>query len=349
MNQRLQVFHRLKRKVDVILDSNFKLKGINKNKPTIFVFGVSSQVNYGDLAISLAQEKFIKSNFYNYNYVEILDYQSKKAVNVIKKVITPRDIVMISGGGNLGNLYDFSENNRKMVIKSFPENKIISFPQSMYYTKDVAGENQLEKDRSFYSKSSNFVLTARESLSYKNMKESFTNEVLFCPDIVLSLKTPDVSPRRNNVIAIMRNDVERLSDNNKDELLKQVKEKYQVKFSDNNIPKPMIVKKKQRQEVVFKRLLEIKKSEFIITDRLHGMIFSAITRTPCVVFNNSNNKVKFSYLDWLKDDPLIFYAENKSVQEITCWISEIKKLNGIKYNYNESFKKYINYIKKENE
>lgn len=348
MNQKLKVFHRLKRKIDVVLDSNFKLKKIDKSKPTIFVFGVSSQVNYGDLAISLAQEKFIKNNLFNYNYVEILDYQSKKAVNVIKKVITPSDIVMVSGGGNLGNLYDFSENNRKNVIRNFPENKIISFPQSMYYTKDIEGEERLVEDSSFYSESPNFILTARESLSYKNMKENFTNKILFCPDIVLSLKTPDVSPTRKNVIAIMRNDVERLQDDKKNELLKQVKEKYQVKFSDNNIPNPRIVKKKHRQEVVFKRLLEIKKSEFIITDRLHGMLFSAITRTPCVVFNNSNNKVKFSYLNWLKSDPLIFYAENKSVQEIISWISEVKNLSNVKYDYNENFKKYIDYIKNEN-
>ena len=33
---------------------------------------------------------------------------------------------------------------------------------------------------------------------------------------------------------------------------------------------------------------EIGKRKVVVTDRLHGMIFCAITGTPCVVFSNYN-------------------------------------------------------------
>ena len=44
-----------------------------------------------------------------------------------------------------------------------------------------------------------------------------------------------------------------------------------------------------------------KKSKVVVTDRLHGMIFCAITKTPCVAIDNSNHKISGVYDAWLKD------------------------------------------------
>lgn len=343
-----KIFHRLIRKVDVSLDSHFKLPKVDKSKRTIFVFGVSSQVNYGDLAISLAQQQFIEKNFNNYNYVEILDYQTKSAVNIIKNIIRVQDIVMISGGGNFGNLYNFSENNRKIVVKTFKNNSIISFPQSMYYTEDAAGKQQLEKDIKFYRAYPNFVLTARESLSYKKMKKNFYNRVLFCPDIVLSLEIPRFKARHDGILAIMRNDKEQLNQNNKKKLLNKMSEIHNIKFSDNNIPSPKIIKKEKRKKVVFERLKVVGSNEAVITDRLHGMLFSFITNTPCIVFNNANGKVKYSYLDWLSGNESIFFAEEATTDEVMKWYKKITTGNINKNKQVDDFDDFIEFVKNEN-
>ena len=44
-------------------------------------------------------------------------------------------------------------------------------------------------------------------------------------------------------------------------------------------------------------------------DRLHGMIFAAITSTPCVAFDNVYGKV-FAQYQWIRDLPYLEIAES---------------------------------------
>lgn len=59
------------------------------------------------------------------------------------------------------------------------------------------------------------------------------------------------------------------------------------------------------------KLSEYSKAKVVVTDRLHGMIFSAIVGTPCVCIDNVSHKVKNCY-SWLKHLDYVFYCENKS-------------------------------------
>jgi pyruvyl transferase EpsI len=45
---------------------------------------------------------------------------------------------------------------------------------------------------------------------------------------------------------------------------------------------------------------DFRKSQFVVTDRLHGMIFAYITGTPAIVLPNSNFKVAKCY-EWIKE------------------------------------------------
>jgi pyruvyl transferase EpsI len=60
---------------------------------------------------------------------------------------------------------------------------------------------------------------------------------------------------------------------------------------------------------VYGKLDEFAKSKLVITDRLHGMIFSAITGTPCIVFANSNGKVEAEY-QWIQSLPYIRFVSH---------------------------------------
>ena len=86
-------------------------------------------------------------------------------------------------------------------------------------------------------------------------------------------------------------------------------------------------------------------SKLVITDRLHAMIFAAITETPCVVILSKSHKVKGVY-QWIKHLNYIKLVENldtlkQSVEEVLqvsqpCYDnSEIKK----------EFKKLVEVIK----
>lgn len=57
----------------------------------------------------------------------------------------------------------------------------------------------------------------------------------------------------------------------------------------------------KERETELHKLWEIfSKSQLVITDRLHGMIFAYITGTPAIVLPNSNFKVEKCY-EWIKD------------------------------------------------
>jgi pyruvyl transferase EpsI len=68
------------------------------------------------------------------------------------------------------------------------------------------------------------------------------------------------------------------------------------------------ITKENRDECVRKKMQEFCGAKLVITDRLHGMVFSAITGTPCIVFSNSNHKVKGTY-DWISYLPYISYVD----------------------------------------
>ena len=66
----------------------------------------------------------------------------------------------------------------------------------------------------------------------------------------------------------------------------------------------------------------------VVTDRLHGMVFAAISGTPCIVFSNYNHKVQGTY-EWIKYLPYIKYAE--SVSEAPNYIPELLAMKDCRY------------------
>ena len=50
--------------------------------------------------------------------------------------------------------------------------------------------------------------------------------------------------------------------------------------------------------------MQFSSSKLVVTDRLHGMIFSAITNTPCICFDNKNGKVSAQY-EWIRNNSYV--------------------------------------------
>ena len=68
------------------------------------------------------------------------------------------------------------------------------------------------------------------------------------------------------------------------------------------------------EKYVWDKLDEFAKAKLVITDRLHGMIFAALTMTPCVAFNNISKKVEGVYR-WIDKMSSISVVEDE--KEIT--------------------------------
>lgn len=52
----------------------------------------------------------------------------------LKRKIKKDTIILLQGGGNFGDIWDIHEFKRK-VIRNYPENRIIIFPQTVFYQK----------------------------------------------------------------------------------------------------------------------------------------------------------------------------------------------------------------------
>lgn len=79
----------------------------------------------------------------------------------------------------------------------------------------------------------------------------------------------------------------------------------------------------QRKKVLQKKWNEFSSVQLVVTDRLHGMVFSAITGTPCIALDNISHKVYGAY-QWLSYLPYLRFCS--SIDEVEDAAKELLKL-----------------------
>lgn len=294
----------------------------------IFVTIASDYGNLGDIAITQSQIAYLQKVYPSYNIISVYASETYSAIKEIKKKCSVKDIITIIGGGNMGDLYKSYEEYRRTIIKYFPKNKIISFPQTIDFTETESGRQALQRTQEIYSRHSNLHLLAREPISYEIMKRLFPyNKVYLVPDIVLSRNEVDPILRREHILVCLRNDKEiNLEESFKRTLISLLKREVEpLVYYDTHLGDGEITMSKGKEELedIFHAF---KKSKIVITDRLHGMIFCAITKTPCIVFQNSNHKIVGTYNKWLKGMAYIKLIDSTDIETIRRTIKEMKDI-----------------------
>lgn len=328
-----------------------KTKGLYEtkdNKNRIFLIGTPLHGNLGDQAIAYAEIKILDENFKDYETFEISTPDVIKNLKGLKKNVKQGDIFVLHGGGNLGDEYFWEEQVRRKVIRAFVNNKIILFPQSIYFHHDKHGIDEFNKTKLIYSKHKNLTLVAREKTSYEIMKQAFSNNnVILTPDIVMYLNKTLPLNKRKGAILCLRSDREGiLSINQKDNIENSLEKNFDSVISTDTIAKLSYGKDKsveyminpnQREKELNKKWKQFKKAELVITDRLHGMLFCAITSTPCIAISNYNQKVSGTY-EWIKNLDYIKFVNDAA--DIPKLIDEIKNKEDKVYDNSTLIKNY---------
>jgi len=310
----------------------FSSQNLKKEDSKVFIFLAANYSNLGDVAITYAQEKFIQNTLPNHKVVLIPINKTIEGISFAKSILNPSDCITTVGGGNFGDLYDQIETLRQLVIASFPNNKIISFPQTFDFSNSPKGKKSLAKAISVYSKHSNLSFFVREQQSFELMQHHFPEvKVFLTPDIVLSLDKTQPKITRNGVTLSLRADDEKLLTSEQNEsLINWAKETFSnVSFYDTHINKGNL-SEQQLDEELNKIWNQYKSSELVITDRLHGMIFSYITNTPCLVFLNNNHKISASY-EWIKEQAPIILIKNFDLESINEAFENLNSSNTTAY------------------
>lgn len=314
-----------------------------KDKPKIFYLQTPEHVNIGDLAIAYFSKKFLSDIFHNkiileYTYNDILITN-----NLIQKFINSRDIIFLHGGGNLGNLYLNEETLRREIIKYYHKNRIIILPQSIYFTEDEAGKKELEISKRIYNSHNNLTIFARDEKSYQFAKEYFYNNKTFLmPDIVLYMQNVnnDIGLiKRKDVIFILRNDKEKIINdkiiNSMKDYINSIGSNYDI--SDTQLNEDINISINERENYIFNIFYKLLNYKICITDRFHGVIFSYLTNTPCIVFKSLDHKIEYG-AKWFENVEWIYKADINDFNKIKEFIR--------KYLNNNIIKKHIDFNKK---
>jgi pyruvyl transferase EpsO len=99
--------------------------------------------------------------------------------------------IILSGGGNLGDLWPREQHFRESIIDRYRDRPIISLPQSIYF----ADPDNAARAARIFNAHPNLTLFAREAVSYQLAQQYFPNcRVLQAPDMALQLgKLPELA------------------------------------------------------------------------------------------------------------------------------------------------------------
>lgn len=312
-----------------------QLKGFVKypKRNKVFFIGTPEYDNLGDSAIAVCQMLFLeKCGFQKDCIKEFTQSEFEDNKDILVKLVKKDFLICLIGGGNIGNEWYNEELFRYSVIDTFPQNPIIIFPQTVYFSDDNEGRKALKKSCREYNSVKNLTIVAREKKSFESVCEyyKYTN-MLLTPDIVLfsDSDTYGLKPEaRKGILCVFRNDSEKsLSDDKKNTVFSFLNQKG-IYYRITDMYADEYVTKENRFLLVKNKLMEFTKAELVITDRLHGMIFSAISGTPCIVFSNYNHKVQGTY-EWIKYLSYIRYVTD--VNDALRLIPELMKMSGVKY------------------
>lgn len=333
----------IKLKLSYLL-SNLKSSELKqyKNKKKIIYCLVPIHGNMGDQAIAYATRKYLMDNFKEYEILEFERDEIYKYGLAIKKILNEDDLIVLHGGGNMGNLYIKEEEPRRFIIDKFKGNKIISMTQTITFTDTIDSKEQKEKTISVYNSHPSLTLLAREDKSYKTMKEFFKhNKIIEVPDIVFYLEDLfSESKERKFIMTCLRADKESYYKSKKDEFLKLLRKEYSNLFESDTVI-DAIVTKETREDELFKMWNNFRSAKVVITDRLHGMIFATITKTPCIVLRSLDHKVIESYR-WVDNLNYIRFVEELNIDNIKALVDELSCLKKLdKTNFKEKYFKNL--------
>lgn len=302
----------IKRKICAIRNvTNREITRRKYKRRTVLVFGNSTAEkrvvlfvspehgNLGDHAIAKAEMTFFRDYMPEIPIVEISYGHYLYDSLGIEKYITKNDVLVTNGGGYLGTLWFHNEEMVRHIIERFPDNKIIILPQTIFFEDGDEAKKQLAITRAIYSNHRRLLFCAREQNSYdfvtKYQLLARTENCYLIPDMVAYLSESKGNVVRSGILICIRKDKECiLSNEQKSEIESYAKMSGEdVHYTDTVLKRRVSID--ERYVALESKFDEFRGAKLVITDRLHGMLFAAVTGTPCIAMNNKSGKVKGCY------------------------------------------------------
>lgn len=276
--------------------------------------------NIGDLLIWKGELSFLKHLPYRMLCCNSIQTYREARLN-------PETIILLHGGGNFGDVWRDMQDFRLAVIKRYPENRIIIFPQTVFYENKAL----MQEDARIMAQHKDLTICARDRISYNILKEHFDNQILLVPDMAFCIPLTELDQYAkkplDKTLFLKRSDKELKNANY------FFQSRYPLTTSDwpsmeqSDIVQlgmsvflrcsklslsflPSLTDKYAcfyREKLIKQGVQFVSQYKEIYTTRLHVAILSTLLGKPFHFFDNSYGKNRAFYETWLNEvDNAIF-------------------------------------------
>lgn len=120
--------------------------------------------------------------------------------------LSSETVILLSGGGNFGDLYPVHQHFKNDVIERYPDNRIIVLPQSIWYE----SEGARDKDFAILKKHKKLTICVRDRYSYDILASELPGKVEMLPDMAFGLAVDaECNPNdKGKILFLKRRDLE---------------------------------------------------------------------------------------------------------------------------------------------
>lgn len=263
--------------------------------------------NFGDSMIWEGSRRYLRELGFRIRYTaDIRRFRDED----LRKV--PSDaILVLEGGGNLGDLWPTCEEFRQHIVRTYPQRRIVVMPQSIHFE----GSEALERSAAGYRRGENLTVLLRESRSMDIAESNLKDvDIRFCYDAALGVRVPElpVARKKAGPVIIARGDKESRPDDAaflaehagedwRASRINQVVWDRMVWLKNyyphlprevqNRTRAPHLPYDVMRALNIGAAMRQLDGAPVVVTNRLHGHVLAALLGIPHVVTDNSYGKV----------------------------------------------------------
>ena len=124
------IYTPLKKRVRYFLEEKEQLKQRIK-EADFLLFNTVTHGNLGDHAIVLAEKAYFFDVKKDGKIFDLTGAQVEENLKFLKRIIPKEKTIFVCGGGNIGCLWPLEEKRLRNIVRTFPKNKIVFFPQTV--------------------------------------------------------------------------------------------------------------------------------------------------------------------------------------------------------------------------
>src|SRR5262249_24794579 len=163
-----------------------------------------NHANVGDSAIWLGETEWLRRNGVHVVFACDMEHYSPERL----AARLGGGVILLHGGGNLGDFWGAHQQFRERVIQDFPDNPVVQLPQTIHFL-DAWGGGEA---RRVFNAHRNLTLLCRDERSLSFARREFAAASTLCPDLAFALGSRPRPERPSvDVLWLARTDAESMA------------------------------------------------------------------------------------------------------------------------------------------